>query len=137
MKIVINVKYGGLGLSEKAVLRYAEIKALPLYVLDREGFAGPTYSLVPEAERVNLEGFWQMPPDERKASWQAYLAQTFSVRGIPRNDPALAQVVEELGAEADGEYAELQVVEIPDNVNWEIEDYDGYEHVAECHRTWG
>jgi hypothetical protein len=30
----------------------------------------------------------------------------------------------------------LKVVEIPDGVKWQIEEYDGSEWVAEKHRTW-
>ena len=51
-------------------------------------------------------------------------------------DPALVQAVEELGAEASGRCADLAIVEIPDGVAWQIEEYHGYEHVAEKHRTW-
>ena len=36
----------------------------------------------------------------------------------------------------DGVYSDLKVVEIPDDINWYIEEYDGLEHVAERHRTW-
>ena len=32
--------------------------------------------------------------------------------------------------------ANLKMVEIPDDVEWEIADYDGKEWVAEKHRTW-
>ena len=46
---------------------------------------------------------------------------------IPRDDPRLIQVVEELREKANGPYAELKVIEIPDGVPWEIDDYDGYE----------
>jgi hypothetical protein len=28
------------------------------------------------------------------------------------------------------------VIEIPDDVEWEVEEYDGLEWVAEKHRTW-
>jgi len=35
-----------------------------------------------------------------------------------------------------GEYSELKVVEIPDDVKWQLEEYDGLEWVAEKHRTW-
>lgn len=56
---------------------------------------------------------------------------------IPRDDPALVQVVKELGKEADGCRSALVIVEIPDGVEWQIEEYDGYEHVAEKHRIWG
>jgi hypothetical protein len=53
-----------------------------------------------------------------------------------RDDPKLVEVVERLGAKADGRYADLKVVEIPDDVEWTIEEYDGSEHVSEVHRTW-
>lgn len=53
-----------------------------------------------------------------------------------RTDPVLVRVVEELGEEANDSYSELKIVEIPDNVEWQIEEYDGAEWVAEKHRTW-
>ena len=55
---------------------------------------------------------------------------------IPRNDPVLVAVVEKLGERANGKHADLKIVEIPDDVQWEIEEYDGSEWVAEKHRTW-
>ena len=55
---------------------------------------------------------------------------------IDRNDPHLVQVVEELGDAASGELARLRIVEIPDDIEWSIHDYDGVEHVEEVHRTW-
>jgi hypothetical protein len=48
----------------------------------------------------------------------------------------LIQVVEEMGGMANGSFASLKIVEIPNDVNWYIEDYDGHEWVAERHRTW-
>jgi hypothetical protein len=57
---------------------------------------------------------------------------------IARDDADLIAVVEALGTEKAGDdrYAELKVVEIPEDVVWEIAEYDGMEHVAEVHRTW-
>jgi hypothetical protein len=55
---------------------------------------------------------------------------------IKRNNPILVEIVEQLGEAADGRYAELKVVEIPDDVQWQIEEYDGNEWVAEKHRKW-
>jgi hypothetical protein len=55
---------------------------------------------------------------------------------INRNNLVLVEVVEQLGEAANGKFAELKVVEIPDDVQWTIEDYDGAEWVAEKHRTW-
>ena len=60
----------------------------------------------------------------------------FSDHDIPRDNPTLVRIVEKLGENAGGTYADLKIVEVPDDVNWYIEDYDGMEHVAERHRTW-
>jgi hypothetical protein len=142
MKVVINNKYGGFSLSPEGVMRYAEIKGITLY---------------PEADEkwksLNIVTYWKCPPDrrpkvlkdsdfyvasldERKASNLAYNEATLDDRGIERDDPALVQVVEEMGAAADGRHASLKIVEIPDDVKWQIEQYDGLEWVAEVHRTW-
>ena len=53
-----------------------------------------------------------------------------------RSDENLVRVVEKLGDKANGSYAKLRIVEIPDDVNWEIDDYDGIETVREKHRSW-
>lgn len=54
-----------------------------------------------------------------------------------RANPDLVRCVETLGEEvASGELSELHVVEIPDDVDWEIRDYDGMETVEEVHRVW-
>ncbi len=55
---------------------------------------------------------------------------------IDRDDPRLVAIVEQLGHLANGFCAELKVVEIPDDVDWGIHDYDGQEHIYEKHRTW-
>jgi hypothetical protein len=55
---------------------------------------------------------------------------------IPRDDERLVQVVFELGDQANGHCAELKIVDLPDDVKWEIERVAGVEHVSEVHRTW-
>lgn len=55
---------------------------------------------------------------------------------IPRDDPALIATVEELKDKANTMFSCLKIVEIPDGIKWHIEEYDGWEHVAEDHRTW-
>ena len=62
-------------------------------------------------------------------------------RDIRRDDPVLISVIEELQQQnmvmADGMFATIRIVEIPDDVEWIIQEYDGLEVVAEVHRTWG
>lgn len=55
---------------------------------------------------------------------------------IPRDCPVLVAMLEEKSSTMNGGYSDLKVVEIPDGVNWYIEEYDGMEHIAERHRTW-
>ena len=57
--------------------------------------------------------------------------------GIERDNPFLVRVVEELGTKASSKYADLGVIEIPDGVEYEIDDYDVMETIHEKHRTWG
>lgn len=90
-KIVINVCFGGFGLSQSAIDWFNE----------KHGIIVDQYDL-------------------------------------ERTDPKLVECVEFLGsAVASDGCAKLKVVEVPDGVEWQIEEYDGMEHVAEVHRTWG
>ena len=74
---------------------------------------------------------------EAKALYETITSIEFDRYEVQRDDPVLVKIVEDLGAEANGNYAKLKVVEIPDDVDWVIEEYDGKEQVAEKHRTWG
>lgn len=127
MKIVINRCYGGFGLSEKAVMRYAELAGMTLYP-EKTVFGYTQYYKVPKQEFDKIKS-------ENPKAYKVHDSLMFFESSIDRNDPLLVQVVEELGIEADGDCAELKVVEIPD-IWWEIEEYDGMEKVVEQHRSW-
>jgi len=62
--------------------------------------------------------------------------EEFYVYDIKRDDKDLVAVVRELGAEANDSHSELVIVEIPENVKWYIDEYDGIEVVHEFHRSW-
>lgn len=51
-----------------------------------------------------------------------------------REDQIMAEVVEELGYDANGQSAKLVVIEIPDGIKYLIEEYDGIEA---CYRADG
>jgi hypothetical protein len=158
MKVVINKCFGGFGLSPFAVKRLAELKGRPCYFFRRSTASllhGDYLPTTPEAIRDELM-FWafdipnpnevfmrednwhDMTMEQRRASSALYEKHTHNTgRELDRADPDLVRVVEELGSEtASGRFAKLVVVEIPDGVEYEIDEYDGREHIAETHRTW-
>lgn len=128
-KVVINRCFGGFGLSKAAVMRYAELKGFTLY--HEKSSICDHYYRVPVKEYHNIE---QQVKDS--GDYSLIDGLYFSEREIERDDPLLVQVVEELGKKSWGWAAELTVVEIPEDVDWHIVDYDGREHIAETHRTW-
>jgi len=111
-KIVINKSYDRFSLSHKAFLRLREL--------------GQEEAL----HEADPGAYWPLAASPREPS----LNQCGKL--IPRDDRKLAQVVEELGAEANGHCAELKVVSIPDEVKWEVKNMGGVEHVSEVHRIW-
>jgi hypothetical protein len=143
MKIVIKVDYGVFGLSNEAVERYIELKGLKLFQHLDEGRSSSSYYTVPyeDFKKVHhndmIKTEWE-GKHEGNALFGRYTESNklcwSGVHQIERNDPALVQVVEEM--DANSTYSQLKVVEIPDDVEWDIEEYDGTEWVAEKHRTW-
>lgn len=73
---------------------------------------------------------------ERKTSNALHEKHSINHFACDRSHPVLVQVVEELGSAANGRFASLKIIEIPDDIKWQIEEYDGCEWVAEQHRTW-
>jgi hypothetical protein len=145
MKVVINRCFGGYSLSHEGMLRYCEIKGIDVYPVQRGdpcplSFCFWTYWTVPPEQRMvekSGEDFYAMSTNDRMAHNKLRSEQTVDRYDIERNDPALVQTVQELGEKADGDYAKLTIVEIPDDIEWTVEEYDGMEHISEVHRRWG
>ena len=131
-KVVINVCFGGFGISDLALERYAEIKGIKIYKSSEKRVFGYRYFLCPEEEylKIEAEDIGSLDPYSRINKLQFFYYE------LERSDPILVQVVEELGEASFGDYSELKIVEIPDDVHYSIEDYDGNEHIAELHSTW-
>lgn len=53
-----------------------------------------------------------------------------------RVHPKVIEIVQELGDKANTSFSKLSVIEIPDNIECFIQDYEGMEWVVEAHRTW-
>ncbi|MGZ8405861.1 MAG: hypothetical protein ACXW38_09290 [Nitrospira sp.] len=96
-KIVINKSYETLCVSHKALLPLQELG-------QREAL-----------QETDRGAYWPLAATPREPSLNQHGAL------IPRDDERLVRVVEELGEEANGHCAELKIVEIPDDVAWEME----------------
>jgi hypothetical protein len=138
-KVVVNRCFGGFGLSDAGIRLYAKLKGLTLYPEKDDKFSFTTYWTVPPEDRQaepSQEEWLSWTPERRQEHLRIEKEQEISAREIPRDDPALVETVETLGASASDTFAQLVVVEIPADVKWQIEEYDGREHIAEAHRTW-
>ena len=113
MKVVINADFGGFSLSDDAMRMYSDLAGLNL-VGKPSSFGHTIFYIDGEIE-------------DESAFWEGEIA---------RNDENLVKVVETLGSAANGNYSRLKVVEIPDGVDWMLQEYDGSEWIAEVHRTW-
>ena len=113
-KVVINDKYGGFDLSDEGKELYGKLQGLNLKKVKAEFSSGFAYY---------MDG---IEDDDHY----------FSVDELERDDPILVGVVTALGEAASTKLSKLKVVEIPDDVEYTIEEYDGLEHVSEKHRTW-
>lgn len=101
-KVVYNACYGGFGLSYKAKERMVEL--------------GYKMELNPNYDPTSKHWY------NRTTKYKTFDGD------IPRHDPILVQVVEELGEGANGECADLQIKEV-DGL-YRIDEYDGNESVV-------
>ena len=68
--------------------------------------------------------------------WDEYGYEYSDFDAESRTDEKLIECITVLGEKANGSLAKLKIVDIPEDVNWYIDDYDGMESVEEVHRSW-
>lgn len=137
MKIAINGCYGGFGLSCMAEKMICDKKGMGfyLYELVQDGY----YKFLEYSDSIKpniyvilnkyVGDMFQEEDMDHSLIWYSYC--------IDRTDKDLIETVEELGEKASGYASYIHIVEIPDDVQYEITDYDGYETIHEKHRSWG
>lgn len=109
-KVVINKCFGGFGVSKEAIVKLREMGNV---VAMGETLAGEVYD---DGEDCTISG---------------------SCRDISREDGDLIDLLERMDSEfVSGRFAALEVVEIPSDVEYTVEYYDGLEHIVEVHRIW-
>ncbi len=144
-RVVVNTAYGGFGLSYEAVMLYARLAKVKLYGYTSRDPSGKldlhrAYPVTPEQIK-GLTGrmdramvHYSTKPIPKNGVIKE--GTHFSPSDIKRDDVCLVEVVKQLGEAANGAFAKLAVVEVPSGVKWDVEEYDGREHIAEQHRCW-
>jgi hypothetical protein len=113
LKIVLNRSVGAFRLSDAAIEIIAAAKGKIVRMNDyRSGRRRDKLSKL-VTRPVNLHGMW-----------------------LARTDKNLIEAVERLGKEAAADGVELEVVVIPDDVNWAIGDVCGIEYVRAAGELW-
>lgn len=130
MKVIINRCYGGFGISDEAyewlienkgwkVTKYLEDKSKDVFNL----YEDPTADLV-------------LNNNSRYTTRNKYYLIQDRDENSLRTNPDLIEAIEVLGKKASAQCASLGIVEIPDDIEWEIGEYDGSEWVQELHKRW-
>lgn len=131
-KVILNKCYGGFGVSDKVYEEYTKAKGFKLFrykmidinkyvFTDKDcGTLGTEYSteyLGKECSNIPNSSF-------------LYIDSSY------REDKILVEIVERLGKEANSDYSNLIVIEIPDDLDYVIDDYDGLETLHQRVQEW-
>jgi len=142
MKVLINKCYGGFNVTPEVIKRLVVLEAKCIEKIAPKKYYGvesewkkdfPNYLDMGDGFFAHKHGY-----NVYKDGFLYQLNDGYGdEKSKTRTDKNLISVFEELGSEnSSGMCAKLGVVEIPDGIDFVIEEYDGYESVAEKHRTW-
>lgn len=116
-EIVIWGAFGGYYLSAEVIYKYAELKGIKLY---------------PDYRTFSIH--WTVPHESRQG--RKIRDVSLHQNDIARDDPFLIEAIKALGHSENRDTEDFKIVRIPSDVDWVVLDYDGWEWIAEKHRTW-
>ena len=150
MKVVINNCFGGFGISTEVLkeLVVKNAKCIESYT--------PKHYYGGDNEKYHRANEWEQEWNENfkeffdigdgfmadRMGYNVYkngLLYALKDRGNieVRTNSDLIEIIERIGKDkASASLAELKIVEIPDGIEFKIDDYDGVETIHEVHRSW-
>lgn len=145
MKIVINKCFGGFGISRECAEYMEKNGDLQAKAeLDEWRIEQAALDYFKENKRWPAdrtpESVRYLEINAKYEKWEADFNGYGYVEGFDngydRTNPILVGAVEKLKKKASGQFAKLEVVIIPDGVDYYIDEYDGIESIHEQHRSW-
>lgn len=137
MKVILNKCYGGFGVSQKAYELYAKKKGIEIFAYKLECTNDkPIYRKTDMGSSIFTITFtkdfgdYVDLYDDNSEKYILELCSNY------REDPVLIEVVEELGDRANSPFSKLVVVDIPDGMEYEIDEYDGVETLHQKVEKW-
>jgi hypothetical protein len=130
MKIVTNKIKGSFNLSALAILKLAERKGYSCHFFNTNDLRRYFEISLDEAQQSKIFFAFKTSKVEEVIGSEDVRDYIISRRPGERNDIDLVSVVEELGENAEGESCKLQIVDIPDDVDWNIFAKEGREFVV-------
>lgn len=137
MKVILNKCYGGFGVSQEAYELYAKKKGIEIFSYKLECRNDkPIYRKTDMGSSIFTITFTKDFGDCVELSDDNSEKYILELCSNHREDPVLIEVVEELGDRANSPFSKLVVVDIPDGMEYEIDDYDGVETLHQKVEKW-
>lgn len=152
-KVIINKCFGGYGFEPFTIQKYAEANGVKLFWYTRdynydaghlkEKWDKTTVSEIEKSEDLHM-GNWPLVEDMGDSFFFEWGGEAFDrlVYKLPpkeesRTDPVLIGIIEKYGDKNRYGCHAPTAIEVPDGVEWIVDEYDGMESLHEAHRVFG
>ena len=135
-KVILNKCFGGFGLSKEAYELYAKKKGISVFHYTQENLKKEIYTYATDDNRTFDFYFTKDFGDNVYISDEDFKEYFLNLDEKFREDKTLIEVVEELGEKANTFYSNLKIVEIPDDLDYVIDNYDGIETLHQKVKEW-
>ena len=135
-KVILNKCFGGFGLSKEAYELYAKKKGISVFHYTQENLKKEIYTYATDDNRTFDFYFTKDFGDNVYISNEDFKKYFLNLDENFREDKTLIEVVEELGEKANAFYSNLKIVEIPDDLDYVIDNYDGIETLHQKVQEW-
>ena len=135
-KVILNKCFGGFGVSKDAYELYAKKKGISVFHYTQKNLKKEIYTYATDDNRSFDFHFTKDFGDNVYISNEDFKKYFLNLDENFREDKTLIEVVEELGEKANTFYSNLKIVEIPDDLDYVIDNYDGIETLHQKVQEW-